>query len=905
MTDPLVERILNLTRDDKHMPELADALGDVTDTQRKALAKLIGKQGDKSYTWFEARSAGEYLAVLGCVAGVRQVASRLEWMHLPRQYEPLAMEILHHRQPHWLPDLASALLVGKERSHSSVPLIRALIRDGVIEYPTIPEYPIALVRSLDMGFWRDSTTPSILELLRADRGLCEREVWDILSTEGAGRDLTTHDSWLLREYTDLGPRGKVVEAKPHRTWRHALTEAPKEGLLDRDRLLDVTLGAFLRDWPASDATWFVTLLDSLDPTDNELHARHSVLSRILATAPGGPVGWAITALGRLSKAKLLDVEEVTAAAPSALMRPDKTHPMSMLKLLKDVGTGDAGRAGLAATAAAHGLEHGRVDVQERALAVVTILVPDQRREELLQEHADGLAPSLRAEVATALVPEVAAPQATTPLAPSASSSITTGAELPATPVTAVAGPDELAEILASLIEQAADPVEVERALDGVMRFARTRPKTGASALGSRMRTVIGSLYPGPFSGEELRGDLAVLGLTWLEGTHPGKGYLGRKHGTDWTRIATGGMRSRDIMHEDWSLAALVSMRVHEVAVAAHSGGGTLLALPDRRDGSLDAATLTARIDALGALGKPLPLDTGTALLRISPDQHQQVRLPRGRRSGRQLRNQLELLRHHTPSWELVRGPSRGIYGERFDAAVTWRDQAAPAGSAENAVAAVLDRRDPLRTIGLEAEDGEYGSRFEQIVGCWPLLLPHHPDMLAAHAHARLNRALTKNRNGTEPLMAALGAGRLPLGAPAWSALALGLAAKNGAERAAATDALVELAERAGLNGHELGKALTLLLAEDAIVIGRVLPGLADVARSGVGDATLQVLAALEELLPGISTMREGAKIVDLVAQLATAIGRTVTLPPALLELAAGKPSTALAKAVRRVPGSSG
>ncbi len=309
------------------------------------------------------------------------------------------------------------------------------------------------------------------------------------------------------------------------------------------------------------------------------------------------------------------------------------------------------------------------------------------------------------------------------------------------------------------------------------------------------------------------------------------------------------MRARDIMHKDWSLAGLVSMRVHEVALANHGGGGTLLSLPDRRDGSLDASTLNARIGKLGTLGKPLPLDTGIALLRVPPEQHEQINLPWGRRSGRQLKGQLELLRQHTPRWELIQGPSKGVYGNRFDAAVTWRDLAAPEGSADNAVAAVLDRRDPLRTIGLEAEDGEYGSRFEQIVGCWPLLLPHHPDMLAAHGHARLNRALTKNRNGTEPLMAALGAGRLPLGPPAWSALVLGLAAKNGPERAAATDALVDLAERAGLDGSGVGEAIAALLGKDAIVLSRVLPGLADLARSGVGDANRQVLAALKELLP--------------------------------------------------------
>jgi hypothetical protein len=52
----------------------------------------------------------------------------------------------------------------------------------------------------------------------------------------------------------------------------------------------------------------------------------------------------------------------------------------------------------------------------------------------------------------------------------------------------------------------------------------------------------------------------------------------------------------------------------------------------------------------------------------------------------------------------------------------------------------------MRLLHLEARDGEYESRFEQVTGLWPLLLPHRPELLAAHAHARLNRALTRNRD---------------------------------------------------------------------------------------------------------------------------------------------------------------
>jgi len=53
-----------------------------------------------------------------------------------------------------------------------------------------------------------------------------------------------------------------------------------------------------------------------------------------------------------------------------------------------------------------------------------------------------------------------------------------------------------------------------------------------------------------------------------------------------------------------------------------------------------------------------------------------------------------------------------------------------------------------------------------------LLLPHHPGLLAAHAHARLNRALDKNRNGTEPRLDALAHTTTQTGPVVCSALCL-------------------------------------------------------------------------------------------------------------------------------------
>lgn len=167
---------------------------------------------------------------------------------------------------------------------------------------------------------------------------------------------------------------------------------------------------------------------------------------------------------------------------------------------------------------------------------------------------------------------------------------------------------------------------------------------------------------------------------------------------------------------------------------------------------------------------------------------------------------------------------------------------------------------------MEATDGEYAGRFDQVTAMWPLMLPHHPDLLAAHAHARLNRGLQKNRAATEALVDAIGAASAPLGPPAASALVLALAARNGVERTRAVDAIVDSSGRSTLSGGLLGIQLAALLRADVVVGSRIVPGLAEAAK--VGPAVAAVVAdCLVEVLPALPGRRDAHGFVALLARL--------------------------------------
>lgn len=171
----------------------------------------------------------------------------------------------------------------------------------------------------------------------------------------------------------------------------------------------------------------------------------------------------------------------------------------------------------------------------------------------------------------------------------------------------------------------------------------------------------------------------AMGRVWLGRTPPGQGYEGREYGMDYKPA-----RSIVLRRPDWSLAALLTMRVHEAAVAVARGGATLLSFPTDRSGALSAAALNEGVVKLGRREKPLALDAGLAVLRVPPSERDDLVLPVRRRTGRLMTGQLELLRRHRPDWELVAGRSPGRHrSDDYERAVTWRDRASPRGAVDD------------------------------------------------------------------------------------------------------------------------------------------------------------------------------------------------------------------------------
>ncbi|OZB88578.1 MAG: hypothetical protein B7X41_07390 [Microbacterium sp. 14-71-5] len=822
---------------------LVEALAGLTERTRKAVWPLLKDVCPQT--------PAAVLAAVGCAPRPRALVDATPCMDFTQAAEALVVQVLLDRRPPWLPALAKALLTHWPAPEWRLRVVRALVRAGALE-PTVTDGHEELLISAiaPARYWAEPDS-SVLRALRDDPELLDHMVWTMLSTESCGRSLQQHD-----HHHDSPPEYRPDPSpRPWATWRHALVTLSAEGAVDRDRLLDVTLGALTADRAAPALPWFVSLHQALAPTADELAARRDVYLRLPAADHGPVLRLGLDAARRLLEHGAVGPTAVADALVPALSRPEKGSATAAIALLERAAASLPDRSSLLLTLTP-ALDHPHPDVRERAR-------------------------TLAMQWGSAPVPERPAVLVDEPTAPTPT----------AAGVVPVSGPEELAELFAHLIEEADDPIEVERALDGVLRLARSRPQHGARALAERAAYLAGR-FPGPWFGSDVRTDLAALTVVWLTGEPPEPAWPGRQVGYVTERSDDGSSRSRAAIEPDCGLFALRRFRVHEVAQVVAHGGTVPLSLPATTDGSLPADVL---LDRLSTVSTAYPRDLGCAFLRVPPEELDRL-LPRFV-PGAAL-DDVITLRRYAPQWRRVVGAPCDLWGRPASPMVGWADPTSPIGTVDRVVLGALDRRDPLRHAALELEDADHGGRPEQVTAAWTLLLPHHPDLLAAHAHPRLARALTKNRSGAGPLLEALGRSPRPAGPPTWSALVLGLAAKETAVQVAAVDAVVARARSGGLDAAGLAEQVRACLADDVVVGTRVSDGLAEVARADRGSAEI-VLDVLGEVVPAVAGRRDGHRWVETAAELGTLLGRPVALPPELRALAADCGSSALARACRR------
>ena len=149
------------------------------------------------------------------------------------------------------------------------------------------------------------------------------ELWALFRVEGCGA------SYPLTDY--------CAEA-----WSTALGTLGGELPGFRDRLLDESLRALLRDFSARNILWYHRLHRFLDPSPTEVAERQHDYLAVLATTPSVAVGLAQDLLGRA--VARLDPAALIDASPAVLGRSEKKLIKAQLGLLRALVRTDAAHA---------------------------------------------------------------------------------------------------------------------------------------------------------------------------------------------------------------------------------------------------------------------------------------------------------------------------------------------------------------------------------------------------------------------------------------------------------------------------------------------------------------------------------------------------------------------------------
>ena len=815
---------------------LREMLATATEKERGSLATTLksvferpGRQASESHwrAWHQwsQQPAAFVTAGLGLVGGYRLALAVVDrpgnWEVTAVEYDAIA-GVLADRAPAWLGEFIDQLLSRSwDQAFPSWPLARRLVRLGAINRPAADEYAVKMIMALIQRPLRERRKPSasaaerLAAALLDDPGLLDDEVWRLFSTLGAGQGLQ-------------GTGFQVGDQ-----WADALTQLAARGHLDRGRLLDACLDAFLRDFPPNHVAWYALVHDRLQPSADEKAARTGRYVALLA-APGKP-GLAVGQRGcaELLDAGLLDPAAFLAGSPPALLHPQKAVATAQLKIIGKLAARQPAVRAAALATAAQAFSHQRADVQAAALALIAkfgapvsgatvsgapvsgaaapeAVLAGQR--DAIVELAAFLSPELRPEAAAlGLVP---APGRAVTVAPVAAPGMLSAP--PPERVLPVTDPAELVQLLAQLMEDATDALAVERALDGAVRLsALPLPERAkfAEPLLKRARQQAAADFPGPFSGYLPRAELAWLTLTWATGEMPPE-HLHRHFLVGNPVLVTGKERHGATPR---SVSGIRSARGWEACgLIADGHGYPLLATPEFDDGSISAGELASRLASWPAGGPRPPRNDGeVAMLRLAPGA--EAILPADllaayapAQPALSLEPYVVLPKvtvHSRPdlpgipgrTWQAQDGHP-GVFARHASAGVAISPEASWCG---HLVTALPPREQFSRYSWVEPE-----LRSSEVVAAWPLLTPHHPELAAAHLLSALSAGLDGS-SAAAPAVTAAARLRGPFGPLGHVALAAGLASGAADARIAAADAWAQVARTGRLDPGLAAAAITL------------------------------------------------------------------------------------------------
>ncbi|MFE3071523.1 DUF6493 family protein [Streptomyces sp. NPDC059247] len=798
--------------------------------RRAALTRLKALRSEvRSWEWRRWNEASRirralHVAGAGCHPGAAAAATWLgarDLLNWRQEDGFLVMKVMEGRDAEWLADVAGRLAARPAVAESCYGLIHALVERSGCAVPATDGYVL--------GWARDITGPRLLERLRADphtpvlvaHALAMAETPEPLAWSG-GPDDPAH-------------------------WPTALSVLVAEGVLDRARVVDLSVSRLLRGGRPRNLRCATEVLRVVAPDAAERRERVADWVAMASDGPGPVAGYAQEVLAGLAAEGALSAGVLAEMTAGVLFRTEKKLVRFQLTLVGKALAREPDAAGELLPALAEAFGHEDTVIQERALKLtarhLSAVDPSVRSE--LAERAGLLSPVHR-ETAVALFGEVSDEGAGGPyeeiLPP-----------VPA-PEPVAAPPSTVEELVEELLvkELGRDAERFERALDGLVRLAHR----DRAAVGEAVREAFPT---GPWEYEHYFAhathDVRVV-LAGLLGMVPesliAKGRAARRQKSDCFHQALTGVTEARL----WEAAELVGTDALPF----------LLASPTLASGQVDPLVLVERLREYRDAGvEPAPADFAQALLRVgrtgapaarAAEEAAALRTAAGarlatwlgtaepvgarvrffRRDGDRSSNKYWLIDRL-----VVEVPERPVVREEFPPAFRWL------GGELHAT--------PRRCHHWIADRTH-----------WTGVLPVDRETLAAAVLPSLAVGMESDQTGaTEPLTA-LAEADGPVGRAASLALALGLGCLDADDRLRAVDALLVLAARGDLDAGALGTELSWLVTEGSVKPNRLADALRTAAATGAYGTVWAVLSTvLPELLGAVRPVRGLGEVLAVAA----------------------------------------
>jgi uncharacterized protein DUF6493 len=832
--------------------EVVDRIESLQEGERKRLSTRAKREakareddrwppgGGKDVELRRARAGAADAAVFG--TGGSAAAARSWW--LAWDAGGMRERLVRCRPREWRQDWAERVMTGDEVRHWDWPIVHGMVKEGLIDRPEAAGYVSGAVHGM---------ARPLAATLRSEPEWLSNDLWRLFEVEEAG--LSTGDSWQ--------PQGE-------KSWTATLCELAADGTISRDRLLDESLAALRRDFSPHNARWYHKLHEALEPTPEERLARLDDLLALLASAHPAVVGFALRALEKLERARLLPPDQLLEAIPPALALPVKGHASRGVKLVGRVLKRDASVVPIAVPVLVQALAHESRDVQELVLDIVErhgdALGASDR--EQLADVARDADPAVRSRIealAGEAAPEPAVRAGPAVEVPGLRELDPDRPRLTGAPLDPPCDVEELLDRLAVALERGDDPDEIELMLDGVSRLRSARVDQGRARALVERALHLGGVWEGRVGFGHARNALSTVILRWLGGPEYRKIQLG----------PTGN-----------SPREAIALRVRELVDDLPGGNPRrLLSTPTHPGGWIDPVEAVGRVAELYG-NRPPVMDLAQLVLRLAPD---------GRDAARDAAGDLEgkagAVLHYALGGERQRG-LRGKLRPAWDAAEQARDPRRfelPERALDDteAKAAGLFRQkipkvDPASPADLVLEESwwgwEPGGLERWLTTVWPANHEGVFDLVAR----RLWSNLGTKEYGIGDVLEVLLDPAEEIRERGALLIALALGGTELTDRALAADVAIAALTTRRLDGATLGANLATLLREQKQAVpSRWAASLEDVAAAGP-LAAHDVQVAIEEILAAAEgdDRRRLLGLVDLLRRLAVEADAAVTNPRA-------------------------